>query len=56
MKPNCAFYHSQVNEFDAQYVGNVCTFMALGMDYILRHGAADIQVLSPVGSKCKREN
>ena len=56
MNPNCDFYHAQTNEFYSQYVENICTVLALGMDYIRRHGAADIQVLSPVGSNCKREN
>ena len=41
---------------DAQYASNVCTVLAPGMDYILRHGAADIQVPYPIGSKRKREN
>ena len=41
---------------DAQYVANVFTVLEPGMDYIWRHGAADIQVSSPVGIKCKRDN
>ena len=30
--------------------------IALGMDYIWRHGASDIQMSAPVGSKCKMDN
>ena len=30
--------------------------MAPGMDYIWRHGAANIQIPAPVGSKRKRDN
>ena len=56
MKPNCAFYHAQSNELYVQYAENVCTVLSPGMDYIWRNGAAEIQVLSPVGSKRKREN
>ena len=41
---------------DAQYVANIFTVLEPGMDCIWRHGAADIQVQSPVGSKHKREN
>ena len=56
MNPNCAFYHAQSNELYTQYAENVCTFMAPGMDYIRRRGAADIQVPYPVESKGNREN
>ena len=54
MNPNCLFYHAQAKELDAQYSANVCTVMAPGIDYIWRHGAADIQMPSLVGSKRKR--
>ena len=55
MIPNCYFYHAQAKEMNAQYAANVCTVLATGMDYIWRHGAEDIQVPSPIGSKLKRE-
>ena len=35
---------------------NVCTVLAPGMDFIWRHKAEDIQVLSPVGSKHNIDN
>ena len=54
--PNCLFYHAQAKLFDSQYAANVCTVIALGMDYIWRHVAADIQMPVPVGSKRKMEN
>ena len=54
MIPNYAFYHAQSKEMDSQYAVNVCTVLAPGMEYIWRHGAADIQVPSPVGSNHKR--
>ena len=54
--PNCAFCYAQANELDAQYVENVCTVLEQGMDYTWRHGAAYIQVLSPLGNNHKREN
>ena len=41
---------------DSQYAANVCTVIAPGMDYIWRHGAADIQMPAPVGSKHKIDN
>ena len=41
---------------DAQYAANVCTVLAPGMDYIFRHGAAYVQVPSPVGSKRNRDD
>ena len=56
MNHNCAFYQAQANELDAQYVENVCTVLEQGMDYTWRHGAAYIQVLSPLGNNHKREN
>ena len=40
---------------NSQYAANVCTVLAPGMDYILRHDAADIQVPYPVGIKNKRD-
>ena len=54
--PNFSFYHAQAKELDAQYAANVCTVIAPGMDYIWRHGAADIQMLAPVGRKHKMDN
>ena len=39
----------------AQYPANVCKVLAPVMDYIWRHGAADIQVPYPVGRKPKME-
>ena len=56
MSPNCSFYNAQAKEFDAQYAENICTVMAPGMDYIWRHGAADIHMSDPLGSKNKRDN
>ena len=56
MNHNFAFYQAQANELDAQYVENVCTVLEQGMDYTWRHGAAYIQVLSPLGNNHKREN
>ena len=41
---------------DSRYEVNVCTAIAPGMDYIWRHGVADIQMPAPVGSKRKMEN
>ena len=55
MIPNYAFYHAQSKEMDSQYAVNVCTVLAPGMEYIWRHGAADIQGPSPLGSNHKRE-
>ena len=55
MNPNCALYHEKETETDAQYATNIQTVIAPGMYYIWRHGASDIQVLSRVGSKSKRE-
>ena len=54
--PNCLFYHAQEKQLYAKYAANVCTVIAPGMDYIWRHGAVDIQMLDPVGSKSKMEN
>ena len=54
--PNCSFYHAQAKELDVQYAANVCTSIAPGMDYIWRHGAADIQIPAPVGSNQKMVN
>ena len=56
MNPNCAFYHAQANELDAQYAENVCTVLAPDIYYIWKHGAADINMPSPVVIKLKREN
>ena len=56
MNPNFAFYHAQPNELDAQYAENVCTVLAPDIYYIWRHGAADINMPSPVVIKLKREN
>ena len=42
-------------KMNSQYAANVCTVLAPGMDYILRHDAADIQVPYPVGIKNKRD-
>ena len=53
---NCSFYHAHAKELDAQYAANVCTVIAPGMNYIWVHGAADIQMPDPVGSKRKMEN
>ena len=49
--PNCSFYHEQKKLLDAQYAANVCTVIVPGMEYISRHGAADIQMPDPVWSK-----
>ena len=54
--PNCLFYHAQAKKLDSQYAANVCTVISPGMDYIWRHGAADIQMPDPVGSKLKMDN
>ena len=54
--PNCSFYHVQAKELDSKYVANVCTVIAPGMDYIWRHGASDIQMPAPVGSKRNMDN
>ena len=54
--PNCSFYHAQAKELDSQYAANVCTVIALGVEYIWRHGAEDIQIPAPVGSKRKMDN
>ena len=54
MNPNFSFCHAQAKEMDTQYAENVCTVLTLGMDYIWRHGAANIQVPSPVESNCTR--
>ena len=54
--PNCSFYHAQAKELDSQYAANVFTVIEPGMDYIWRHGAADIQIPVPVGSKRKMDN
>ena len=54
MNPNCAFCHAKANEMDSQYAVIVCTVIAPGMDYILSHGAVDIQVPYPIGSKHNR--
>ena len=54
--PSCSFYHAQSKELDAQYAANVCTVIAPGMDYIWRHGAAEINIPDPVGSKRKINN
>ena len=56
MKPTCLFYHAQAKELDLQYTANVCRAIALGLDCICRHGAVDIQMPDPVGSKHKRDN
>ena len=53
---NCSFYHAQAKKLDAQYAANLCSVIAPGMYYIWRHGAADIQMPSPVGIKLKMEN
>ena len=42
-------------ELDWQYAANLFTFIALGMDYILTHGAADIQIPDPVRIKRKMD-
>ena len=55
MNPNCSLYHANAKEMYAQYAANICTVLAPGMDYIWRHGASKIQVLSSVGSKINRE-
>ena len=49
---NFPFYHAQAKELDAQYVANVFRVITPVMDYIWRHGAEDIQMPAPVGSKC----
>ena len=54
--PHCLFYHAQAKELDSQYAANVFTVIAPGMDYIWRHGVADIQMPAPVGSKLKIHN
>ena len=54
--PNCPFYHAQAKELDSQYAATVCTVIALGMDYIWRHGAAYIHMPAPVGRNCKIYN
>ena len=41
---------------DAKYAANVCKLIAPGVDYIWRHGAADIQMPAPLGSEHKMEN
>ena len=53
---NLSFYHAQAKELDAKYAANVCKLIAPGVDYIWRHGAADIQMPAPLGSKHKMEN
>ena len=55
MNPNCALYHEQENEMNAQYAENVCTLLSQDMEYIWRHGPAEIQVQSPLESKRNRE-
>ena len=55
-KPNCSLYHAQAKKLDAKYAANLCTVIAPGMDYIWRHGAADIQMLAPVGRNHKMNN
>ena len=54
--PNYLFYHVQAKEFYSQYAANVCTVIAQGMDYIWRHGAADIQIPAPEGIKSNMDN
>ena len=54
--PHCLFYHAQAKELDSQYAANVFILIAPGVDYILRHGAADIQMPDPVQSKRKMDN
>ena len=54
--PNCSLYHAQAKELDSLYAANVCTVIAPGMDYIWRHGAADIQMPATVGSKLNMDN
>ena len=54
--PNFSFYHAQARELDSQYAANVCTVIAPGMDYIWRHGAADIHMPDPVGSNYNMYN
>ena len=56
MNPNFLFCHAQAKELDSQYEANVCTVMSLGMEYIWRHSAEDIQMTDPVGIKRKRDN
>ena len=56
MNPDFYFYHVQAKKMDAHYAENVCTVLAPGVDYIWRHGAADIQVPYPIGRKHTREN
>ena len=51
--PNCSFYHAKAKKMDAQYASKVCLVIAPGIDYIWRHGAADIQIPYPVGGKRK---
>ena len=54
--PNYQFYNAQAKELDAQYEAGLYTVIATGMDYIWSHGAADIHMPNPVGSKRKMEN
>ena len=54
--PNFLFYHAQAKELDSQYIANECTVIAPGMEYILEHGAADIQIPAPVGSMHNMDN
>ena len=53
---NFLFYHAQAKELDSQYASNVCTVIAMGVEYIFRHGAADIHIPDPLESKRKMEN
>ena len=54
--PNCSFYHAQAKALGSQYEANVCTVIAPGMDFIWRHGEADIQMTALVGSKRNMDN
>ena len=54
--PNLSFYNAQAKELDAQYAANVCTVIEPCMDYIWRHGVADIQMPAPVGIKRKMDD
>ena len=54
--PDCSFYHAKAKELDSRYAANVCTVIETGMDFIWRHGAADIQMPDPVGSKRNMDN
>ena len=56
MNSNLSFYHAQTKKMDSKYAANVCTVMAPDMDYIWRHGAADIHMPYLVGRKRKWEN